>query len=110
MTYEETVAKTKIFRHSFQVDARTQTVVEKGDPIQSTETTKRIYHELFIRLCNEQDWKSQTKRICVRTWTEAALIAEALTYFLGGAEVDVIHVGEYCVGSEGYYHYMKHTS
>ena len=110
MTYEETLAKVRIFRHSFRVDSKTKTVVEQGDPLQSTESAKRVYHELFVRLCNPRDWKAQTRQITVHSWTEATLVAEALTYFLGGAEVETTRFGGYRVGSRGHYHYMKHAS
>lgn len=107
MTYEKMSIETKIFRHSFQIDHKTKTVTEKGDQIQSTKTARKIYHQLFAKLQNNNDWKSQTQCINVKTWTEAQLIAEALTYFLGGAEVKENSLGEYTVGSKGYYNYIK---
>ena len=109
MTYEETFTETRIFRYRIQVDSKSKIIVKDGDSLQSTETAKKIYRELFARLRNEKDWRGQTQRISVKTSTEATLIAEALSYFLGGAEVATPREGEYCVGSQGYYHYMKHV-
>jgi hypothetical protein len=107
LTYEETFTEMKIFRHSFQIDRKTKTFFEKGDPIQSTETSKKIYCELFSKLRNNRDWRAQTQRINVKTWAEATLVAEALTYFLGGAEVKANSTGKYNVGSKGYHHYIQ---
>lgn len=107
LTYRETFIEMKIFRHSFQIDRQTKTIFEKGTPVQSTEMAKKIYRELFSKLRNNRDWRAQTQRITVKTWTEATLVAEALTYFLGGAEVKANSTGEYNIGSKGYHHYIK---
>jgi hypothetical protein len=104
---EETFTEMKMFSHSFQIERKTKTVFEKGDPVQSTETAKKIYRELFSQLRNNRDWRDQTQRITVKTWAEATLVAETLTYFLGGAEVKANSTGEYNIGSKGYYHYIK---
>ena len=97
----------RVFRHSFQIDVETGTATEIGDPIQTSETAKRIYRKIFDRLKDKTDWRRQTQRMVVESWTEAQLVSEALTYFLGGAEVEAHVLGGYTVGSKGYYHYMK---
>ena len=93
----------KVFRHSFHIDVETKTVTESGDPIQMSDTARKIYHEIFNKLKNKTNWKCQTQRIVVKSWTEAQLVAEALTYFLGGAEAEAYVMGGYKVGSKGYY-------
>jgi len=110
LTYKEICSGVKVVRYRFQIDDKTQTIFEEGDPIQSTESAKKIYRELFSKLRNNRDWRAETQRINVKTWTEAVLATEALTYFLGGAEVKETPIGEYNVGSKGYRHYIKLAS
>lgn len=99
--------RVKVFRHSFQMDEKTKAIREKGDPIQKSKMARRVYHEIFNKLKNNGDWKDQTQRITVKSWTEAQLVSEALTYFLGGAEVETLAKGAYKVGSRGYSHYIR---
>lgn len=56
-------------------------------------------------LFNKANWKLQTYRPTVATETEARHIAEALSFFCGGAEVRQLQSGNFSVGSLGYYHY-----
>jgi len=110
LTYKKICSGLKVFRHRFQIDEKTKTIFVKGDPIQSTEAAKKVYRELFLKFSNNRDWKDETQRIKVKTWAEAVLATEALTYFLGGAEVKETPTGEYDVGSKGYRHYIKLAS
>ena len=97
----------KVFQHHVHVNSKTGAAIETGDPIQLTETAKQIYHEIFEALRNPADWRLSTQRVDVQSWTEAQLVAEALTYLLGGAEVHAKWLGCYTVGSKGYYQYLK---
>jgi hypothetical protein len=97
----------KIFRHCIQIDLESKKIREFGDPLQKSEVAKRIYRELFDRFKNEEDWMDRTKRVLVGSWTEAQLIAEALTFFLGGAEIENCESECYKVGSKGYRHYLE---
>jgi hypothetical protein len=101
------IASSKVYKHYIQVNMIEKSFLERGDPIQLTETAKRVYEEIFRVLKNGSDWKRETTRVVVRSLTEAHLIAEALTFHLGGSEIEVSPVGGYKVGSKGYYHYIK---
>lgn len=75
------------------------------------------FRDVMNCLQNEKHWKDQTRYVLVRSQKEALRIAEALTFFLGGAEIESeIKIEEtltgknivefFKVGSKGYYHYM----
>ena len=57
-----------------------------------------------------ENWKKPTQRVQVNTEAEASKIMEALVYFLGGAEENIVFDSDglvkYTVGSRGYYHYI----
>lgn len=98
-----------VFRHCIEVNRKAEIFRQIGDPIQITETARRIYVEIFDQLKESQDWKLPTRRIIVRSRTEAHLIAEALTFNLGGAEIEAFPLGGFKVGSKGYKHYMENS-
>lgn len=51
------------------------------------------------------NWKLETKRIVYPDRDGAERVAEALSYFLGGAEIKPVE-GGFEVGSHGYYNYV----
>jgi hypothetical protein len=66
----------------------------------------KYYEKMFGSVKNEEHWKFPTKPVIVDTRAEADLMARAITYYAGGAEVEAVSGGKFRVTSEGYYHYI----
>lgn len=60
---------------------------------------------LFELLQSPEGWKYPTKAIKVATLPEAQKVADALTFYAGGAEILEVLDG-LIVSSRGYYHYV----
>ena len=60
---------------------------------------------LIDEMLDKSNWKLPTARKTVGTEAEAHRIADALSYFCGGSEVNPERSG-WTVGSHGYYHYV----
>jgi hypothetical protein len=76
------------------------------------EKERQKFLTLADPLFNKKHWKLPTLRKVFKTEGEAHAVADALIYFLGGAEVQTVRspsgrrVIGYRVGSLGYYHYI----
>lgn len=61
---------------------------------------------VIIEMQNAKGWKYPTKKKVVADLKLANRIAEALEFYLGGAEILDLGDGRYQVSSLGYYHYI----
>ncbi len=79
-----------------------------GLPIgeRATESEKTLFEEIMNQLKDEGNWKTETNFGQVSTRAEADIIARALEYYTGGAEILHMNDGSYLVHSKGYYHYI----
>ena len=68
---------------------------------EKSERDQLAKYTLFKRVQNPRDWKFSTRTKTCATEAEAMALADAITYFCGGAEV----CGR-TVSSQGYYHYI----
>lgn len=69
------------------------------------EEVKPVYKNIIERVQNKENWKTATKPVFVWNKSQANVVQDALTYFLGGSELEKIP-GGYVVTSRGYYHYI----
>ncbi len=56
-------------------------------------------------LTDPKDWRLHTRRAQVEGWDYAMELAQALEFYMGGAEIRHLGNNMYEVGSLGYYHY-----
>ena len=71
-----------------------------------TEQECAVYQALFDTVKQEGNWKETTKPFTTKDFTMAKLMAKAITFFVGGAEVEDNEDGVITVTSKGYYHYI----
>jgi hypothetical protein len=64
------------------------------------------YRALFDYVCNNKNWKEETKYVVVKGEVNAKYFANALAYFLGGSEITPLQNDKFMVGSKGYYGYV----
>jgi hypothetical protein len=62
---------------------------------------------IFNLVANSEYWKKPTTPAIVSTVAQADKLAQVITYYLGGAEIDKVCENIYVVTSKGYYHYMS---
>jgi hypothetical protein len=68
--------------------------------------TVKKYMKVFKSVAHDKYWKLPTKPVTVKTKKEADFIMEAITYYVGGAELTINKDGTLTVTSNGYYHYI----
>ena len=68
--------------------------------------TLKAYKKVFKSVAHDRYWKLPTKPVTVKTRKEADFIIEAITFYVGGAELTENANGTFTVTSNGYYHYI----
>lgn len=62
---------------------------------------------LFSKVKNANNWKLPTNPVHTKTMQQAQKLAEAIIFYVGGAEITTYCDNRYLVTSKGYYHYIK---
>lgn len=62
--------------------------------------------EIFEIVQSEKYWKFSTKPVKVLSEMTANKILDAITYFVGGAEIDKVADNVFVITSKGYYYYI----
>lgn len=70
------------------------------------EKERAKYQPLFESVQNPENWKFPTIPKTVTTLKEASELVNAITFFVGGAELDAKLDRGFTVTSKGYYHYI----
>jgi hypothetical protein len=70
------------------------------------DTIVKKYRRIFQSVSNEKGWKLPTKPVTVRNLKDAEFMMEAISYFVGGAELKDNKDGTWTIESRGYYHYI----
>lgn len=70
------------------------------------QTMEPIYQELFKGVQNKEHWKDPIGPLHFDDYAPAQLMADAITFFHGGSEVDQAPDGGWIVSSKGYYEYI----
>ena len=69
-------------------------------------TESEAYEKMFKQVANEENWKLPTKPYKTDNKVIADAFAQAIIFYVGGAEVSSVGDKNYTVTSKGYYHYI----
>lgn len=76
------------------------------DAGRSSSREQAMFEKIFNVLKDDKNWKIPTHYAIVDDKTKAVLIARALKFYTGGAEIKYLTDGTFMVGSKGYYEYI----
>lgn len=93
------------------------TFLRDESDLEISDKEEKEFREVFDLLKNKENWKLPTKEFTTTNYKLAGMVADALTFFTGGAEICL--VGEGIIGfglnvsnalitvsSKGYYHHL----